>query len=604
MTARPFSPDHRPRPALLRWTGWLFAANTLLMLLLGLRYLFYAPWPTDVITAVYMVCAVVGHFALLGMLPWLLIVVPLVLLWPRPAIIRPLATVMVALMLAVLLLDTLVFAENRFHFNALTVAILGWKTWGFGAFYALIFLLLFFLLGRMLWAALARGRPRGGGLLAAGLFGCLLAAHVIHIWGDARYFVPVTSFSPYLPLYEPVTAKSFLERHDLMHVAPRQNDGALAAAVSRHSQRLDYPEKVLVCNRDDPPLNVLLVVVDALRGDSLNRRLMPRLSAFARDRALRFDHHFSGGNSSRMGLFSLFYGLPSTYWEDFYNLNRGPVLFDRMQVAGYDFGLFSSKPLVHPTGLDRTAFADLTIQPHPAQAPDYEQDRRLNQLWFNWLDARHSERPFFGFLFYDSLNGREFPPDYPHIAEADGDSALARKRGDYRTSVHFLDSLVGEVLDDLEQRGRLRDTVVMMTADHGQSFDDYGLGYVGYGSNFSDAQLHVPLVVHWPGREPARIERRTAHVDVPPTLLTGVLGCSNAPSDYSVGSDLFAGQPWDWLVAGSYSEYAVVQPDRVTVVKPGGYVEVRGDDYRVLEDVRVDRARIEQALQAMGRFYR
>ena len=55
----------------------------------------------------------------------------------------------------------------------------------------------------------------------------------------------------------------------------------------------------------------------------------PRLTEFARG-AIRFDRHYSGGNSSRAGMFSLFYGLPATYFDAFADLARpagadGPV---------------------------------------------------------------------------------------------------------------------------------------------------------------------------------------------------------------------------------------------------------------------------------------
>lgn len=595
----------RPRAALLRWCAWFFIVNAGVMAIIGLRYLLYYPFPDSALPLFYALVAYIGQFALLGFAPMLLLA-PLILLLPRPGLVRPLAVFVAAVVLALLLLDTLIFAENRFHLNALTAAILGWQSWAFAGIYLLIFLLLGSFIARLVsnWLRPDRHRHRRGPWLAGGLIACVLLTQVLHIWADARYYIPITSFSPYLPLFQPMTAKSFLTRHDIINVAEGRDRGAVTAIGRNADQRLDYPKHALRCEPENQPLNVMLILIDAMRGDSLRPDWAPAISAFAEDASV-FEQHYSGGNSSRIGTFSLFYGLPATYWADFKDVQEPPVLMDQLQASGYQFGLFTSKPLYRTTSMDRTVFAGIPDMPEtPENDEDYARDRAITNHWLKWLDQHQNEQPFFGFLFYDSLNFQDFPPEYPRIDELPDDkSDLAQKRADYHTSLHYVDSLVSRVLDDLRQRRLLDKTIVLISADHGQEFDDNGLGYVGYGSNYSDYQLHVPLILHWPGREPARIERRTAHRDIPVTLLSRLLHCSNPAEDYSTGSDLFSGEPWPWLVAGSYSDYAVVEPDRVTVVQPGGYFEIRGANYELLEDARVDRDVINAALEAMSHYY-
>ena len=88
-----------------------------------------------------------------------------------------------------------------------------------------------------------------------------------------------------------------------------------------------------------------------------------------------------------------------------------------------------------------------------------------------------------------------------------------------------------------------------------------------------------------------------------PTLLTGVFGCTNPPSDYASGQDLFGGLPWKWLIAASHRNFALVEPDRVTIVSPVGY-EIRDGSYRLVPDATLPRDRLRTALQEMRRFYR
>jgi membrane-anchored protein YejM (alkaline phosphatase superfamily) len=82
-------------------------------------------------------------------------------------------------------------------------------------------------------------------------------------------------------------------------------------------------------------------------------------------------------------------------------------------------------------------------------------------------------------------------------------------------------------------------------------FDENQLGFTGHGTAYSAYQMRAPLVIRWPGRAPGRVERRTSHNDLAPTLLAEVFGCANPPSDYATAHDLLArpnGNGW-WPLA-------------------------------------------------------
>src|SRR5439155_1407290 len=89
----------------------------------------------------------------------------------------------------------------------------------------------------------------------------------------------------------------------------------------------------------------------------------------------------------------------------------------------------------------------------------------------------------------------------------------------YRNAVHYADSLVGTMLDALVRRGLLDDTIVLVTGDHGEEFNEHG--YWGHNGAFTPDQVHVPLVLHLPrsratpsprsGAPLARLRQRRAH---------------------------------------------------------------------------------------------
>jgi hypothetical protein len=89
----------------------------------------------------------------------------------------------------------------------------------------------------------------------------------------------------------------------------------------------------------------------------------------------------------------------------------------------------------------------------------------------------------------------------------------------YDGQVRFIDDQLGRILDDLESRGLLEKTIVVVSADHGEEFWDHGRFF--HGQSLHDELLHVPLVVRLPGARAAGtvVERPVRSIDVAPSLL-------------------------------------------------------------------------------------
>jgi membrane-anchored protein YejM (alkaline phosphatase superfamily) len=602
--------DSITRKTLFRWAGWFALANSVVFGLVSLRYLGSTGLPETALAWVYLVSVYIGHHVLLTTVPLLLVATPLILFLPRRRVVTVAAVVLFALMIALMMLDSLLWSQSRFHINALTMRILGWQSWVFAG--------VIFGIGLFFQAMLAKGvwnwvqaRPSGRGgrvtVLAALM---IVVSQGIHAWADAAYYVPVTGLGHALPVYKGVTAKSLMTRMGLVDVAASR-ERELARRVARDleggsGRHLQYPLRPLQCSGGEG-LNLVFIIADALRGDVVTPELAPRITGFASQEAADFRNHFSGGNSSRMGMFSLFYGLPPGYWSSFSSLQRPSVLVDELQARGYQLGLFSSATMYRPVVLDRTAFANvpnLRMVTEPESDPAPKRDRKLNREWFEWLDRRDPDAPFFGFLFYDSIMGRMFPPDHPRQPGPAGDDPQAHEFDKYQSAVNFVDGLIGAVLDDLRARGLLERTVILISADHGEEFGESGEELEKHGSGYTRYQLGTPMVVAWPGREAGVVYRhRTSHYDVVPTLMQDLLGCTNPASDYSVGNSLFDGHSWEWMVAGSYYNYAVLEPDQITVTFPSGLYEVRDWDYHLADDPQFRGSVLEAVSEQNARFY-
>lgn len=584
----------------LRWLGWFLLANALAAAMVGLRYFEWMPLPETFAGWAYLLLTLPGHYWLLTGLAGVALLP--VLLVPLSGLRNLFAALLASAGLTLLFIDSMVFDQYRFHISAFVIDLLlndpngeiisfHWTVWltVLGALAALV--LIEWLLARWLQWRVARGAMRRSAGWHVALFVMLLGSHLLHVWADAQFIRDVTQQPRFYPLMQAATAQRFMERHGWLDTAARDRQGMLNRAGG--AKDILYPRQPLQCHRLDRPYNLLMIVIDSWRADSLSAEATPNLHVFAERRGLRFPQHFSGSNSTRGGIFSLLYGLPATYWSAFQDSMVPSQLITTLQAHDYALGIFASAQLSKPE-FDRTAFAsvaDLRLRSE-GDTPS-ERDRDLTEDWLAWLDQQQEggEQPFFGFLFYDSPHGYTYPEDYPEQftpvwetvnylqlnAEFDPYPFFNR----YLNAVHYTDSLIGQVLDNLEQRGLLETTVVIVTGDHGQEFNDLGQNFWGHNSNFARYQLQVPLVIAAPGVAPGEYPGRTSHYDVVPTILENWLRCTNPPSDYSIGRNLLAETPVDnaWHIAASYLEYAFIQQDRILTVGHAGTYTLYDENY-------------------------
>ncbi len=515
------------------------------------------------------------------------------------------AVIAAALMLALLVLDTNVYAERRMHLSLLVAVLFEPATWIAAALVLAVALLFEAVFAGMLWRWLEARPQRGGRSVAMVFIACWVLSQGMHIWADAVGYGAVARFTQAIPLYYPRTAKRALAKLGLVDPERIREARLIRRTAHEEDGELRYPLARLQCEAKAEPPNVLWIVIDALRPDAPDPALTPALVAF-RDQSLEFADHWSAGNSSRMGAFAMFYGLPSTYFQSFYVAERPPVLLDQFRSVGYELFAADAVGFGSPTQMDRTVFAGVSGLHSGAGLGRVEGNRKVTQDFAQWIVARATAKPFFAVLWYNHSDldigdaGPALAPDGRYAANPEAAARWLR----YRRGLAIIDGEVAKALAALERAGGSGDTLVLVMGDHGFEFDDLGLGYYGHASNYARYQLQTPLWMRWPGREPHRYTHRSSHLDLPATLLQELFGCRNPPADYGTGNNLFEGRSWDWIIAGSYQSFAIVEPDRIVVTTPGGLAEILDSDYRLAEGAKLDAGLIGQAIAEMRRFYR
>ncbi|NLQ16498.1 DUF3413 domain-containing protein [Marinomonas sp. M1K-6] len=597
--------------------GLFLIINIFFSIILAIRYFSFLPeFPTDALGISFIVTSLIGQMALLGGILGFFAFFFIFL--PR-SVFYLVVSFLASIALFVLLIDTFVFAQYRFHINEVVLKLVlsgdvvdfSIVTWFIAIFsFFIIFLIEYALLHFLTIRSITNVKKR---YFVSLFVVCFFASNFIHIWAAANAYQPVTISKSYLPLFQPATANGLMRKHGWIDEEALAQQRALSLKVS---SSLNYPTEELETGAVNKPFNILFLVVDSWRFDTFNADNTPNMWSYSQN-GLSFSRHMSTGNATSTGIFGLFYGLPGTYWQSALANQKSPVFMDRLQDLNYELGIFSSASLTDPE-FNRTVFSKVNnLRLRSEGDSPSERDAKLTEDWLQWYQLRDKSKPAFSFLFYDAPHGYDFPESYDKKYEPmlkivnylalnnDTDPTLFMNR--YKTSVRYVDHLAKKVLDELEASGDAENTIVVITGDHAQELNDNKLNYWGHNSNFTAAQIHVPFVVVGPGfssDDASNVNQSlTSHEDVVPTLMKNYLGVKNPINHYSEGIDLLSDKnARDWVLSASYSGYAMITNDDILEVGAGGQYKIYDLTNRVKKDAEPNYVYLKEMLESVSRF--
>ena len=123
---------------------------------------------------------------------------------------------------------------------------------------------------------------------------------------------------------------------------------------------------------------------------------------------------------------------------------------------------------------------------------------------------------FFLWAHYFDPHAQYMPhPGAPNFYVERGPDSWAKAA--YDGEVWFVDKHLGRLIDFVEAQEWGKDTIIVVTADHGEAFGEHGLNW--HGTDLWEPLVHVPLVIYVPGASPHRVTVKRGHVDLVPTLL-------------------------------------------------------------------------------------
>jgi arylsulfatase A-like enzyme len=318
--------------------------------------------------------------------------------------------------------------------------------------------------------------------------------------------------------------------------------------------------------------NVLLIVMDTVRYDRFTQTggasLTPNIDRLA-GKGVRFENAWPTTSWTLPSHASMLTGrYPIQHDADWPNLklnDKYPTLGEFFTQRGYVTGAFSGNSAwVTPEYLGR---GFLRFNVYIAQ--DYLRRTSLgrivnrglqefgyhyaglgkkapqsNSQFLKFLDD-YPGRPFFVLINYMDVN-QAFHHEELNHGFWEQNPPVQKVINAYNEGLHVLDSQIGDLFDELDKRGILNNTLVIITSDHGESFgaqntEDHDPA--GHGTSLYEEQLRVPLFVIFPGHVPAGgvVTDLVSLRQIPATIVQ-LLGLKDSP---------FSGVPFPFPGSGT-----------------------------------------------------
>lgn len=339
---------------------------------------------------------------------------------------------------------------------------------------------------------------------------------------------------------------------------------------------INYPLKKLEFEKQEKPKNVIMVLMDSLRADMLNPDVMPKLWEFAQNNSgSRFTKHFSGGNCTKTGVFSLFYGISGNYFDQAMRSGVGAAMIDSMLELGYEVKVFSSGSLVSPP-FHRTIFTNVpNLEISQIGSSKIQRDINSIKKCVEYLKNRDNKKPYFILLFLDSIHGNAVPKDFKFKFETPmremnfltlGNDEVTKRNAFnlMKNACYYMDTKLDDFFKTVNMAERLKnDTVLLVTSDHGNEFSESDMKNWGHNSNFARYQTQSPLLVFGLKNKAEVIDYRTSALDISATVMQDVLKCKNQIADYSMGKNLFDPAERQFIIFTSYLETGILHKDNI-----------------------------------------
>lgn len=319
--------------------------------------------------------------------------------------------------------------------------------------------------------------------------------------------------------------------------------------------------------------SVIILMLDTIRADHLScygyeRNVSPAIDGLA-SKGILFERHYSSSSWTVPAHFSLMTGITSGAVRQEFSISpKSVTLAERIRLLGYRTACISANPLLSKginfdqgfdildcdvniiNRINNLRLFDLLShlkirRPiHTNAIKTFNSAELVTDYALEWIEKTGKE-PYFLFINYMDAHDPYLPPtEYKGLFEKGyngkftgdicGDLSEAEFIRDvvpkmnkddwkyvisqYDGAIKYIDDQIGRIIQHLEKKKILDNTILIIMSDHGELFGEYGLAT--HHLTLSDEETHVPLIIHYPRviKQPQRVKSLARIIDIYPTV--------------------------------------------------------------------------------------
>jgi len=279
--------------------------------------------------------------------------------------------------------------------------------------------------------------------------------------------------------------------------------------------------------------NVLFILLESFRSDSINSELSPAMNELSAE-SLEFANYFTDAIYTSLAWNTILmdrpaYTLPYDISYDREN-RRGSGIFRIFKNAGYDtFAAFSAN-MEWKNFYNRVNGEEKLIGNYFCGFKKRDEERnyidnRTCAKSIEWITKSGHEKPFFMMIQLDSTHwtyyaGKENELSKPfagkdvNIGKLRNEKDIVLLLNRYKNSIRQVNSSIAKIMAALKQSGKYNDTAIIIVSDHGEGFSP---GMIGH-SVMHDHIKKPAIIIHLPGIEKFRMDKFISHMDIFPTV--------------------------------------------------------------------------------------
>ena len=205
-----------------------------------------------------------------------------------------------------------------------------------------------------------------------------------------------------------------------------------------------------------------------------------------------------------------------------------------MKRAGYHTGAITSHEYFNDWGMDQGIDDyDSSIGKDPD--PFKITSSLITDKAEAWISRQKPDKPWFLWAHYIDPHGR-------YVAHPDDVSYGTSEEDLYDGEIHYTDRYVGKLIDELPKLPGGENTIIIITADHGDGFNEHG--FINHGQALYRELMNVPFIIYVPNNQPHVLSQVVSNLDIVPTVaeLCGIDVSDLSFEGRSLVPEIFYGQ--------------------------------------------------------------